>query len=158
MPRSIIRIDPILPGRMNDKILDKILRQATREEIRGAVKDMKAYVSTWKDEDKPKWSIRSKKTARSYETRMTTRDQPFVWVEVGTSKRFRRMSAGFRAKTRPGSLTPRPGSGKAEGFYKTARPGIKARNNLETMAKLRGNAFVTKTQIKINAAVSTLFT
>lgn len=131
------------------------MREATWAEIKTDKKIMNDYTSTWTEP--PKWAIRSKRVARGYQTQLSTQDKKFIWVEHGTKKRFRRMSPDFSAKSTVGSLRARPGSGKALGFYKTPRPGIKARNNLETLAQERTPIFVKKLQLELNANASKLF-
>jgi len=140
---------------MNSKLLDKVIRQALWKEIQTDVKIMREYTSTW--EHKPRWNVRSKRIARGYQVGMFTTDKRFIWVEKGTSVRWRRMSQGWQSKSRRGSLAARPGQGKALGFYKTPRKGIEARDNLETMADTRRVLFVLEVQAAINAASTALF-
>lgn len=142
---------------MDSKLLDKILRQACQAEIKEDLKIMRKYTDNWKPEDKPKWSIRSKRVAMGFETRMSTSSQPFVWVEAGTDKRMRALSPGWQSKTRPHTLETRMGRGKALGLLSRPAPGIKARENLETMAKIRRPIFAKKVQADLNRAALGLF-
>ena len=142
---------------MNEQLLRKILRQATKDEIKEAVKIMRHYTSTW--EHKPTWNIKSKRVSGGYSTQMTSKSRELIYTELGTRKRYRRMSSNprFAPKTTPGSLTPSQGRGYAQGWYRIPKPGLKPRDNIGTMAKLRGPVFVAETQAKINRAAKQLF-
>lgn len=138
-------------------LFEGIIRQSVIEEAKIIRKSLKNYTSKWTRENQPYWSFRIKRTPRDYSVFVGTRDKPFIYVEKGTRRRYRKMSWDFRAKTKPGTMKTSSGAGKATGFYKTPRAGIKARDNLETLAKERRKIFSVKLARKINASATLLY-
>lgn len=82
-----------------------------------------------------------------------TSDKPYIFVAAGTRIRYATMAPGYKPKTPP--MLP-PGSGGGKVAYisrKRPRPGIKARNPQQDIAKRDGPKCAEAIQSRIDAAV-----
>lgn len=85
---------------------------------------------------KPKVQSEIKQDTRRIVTFVYIEDKIYTFLSKGTRVRYATMTKGFVAKTKPGRIASRPGSGGV--FYiskNKPRPGIKARNFDDSIVK-----------------------
>lgn len=129
----VIIIDPIIPRRIvqakvNAYVYEEVQKAIERELT--VIENLFAVgTRTWSSKSKPSWKKRITR-GLSISGWITTGDTPFMYVEVGTRYRLRRMSSDFRPKTTPGVLGSRPGAGGPAGWFRGTglKPGIVGRN------------------------------
>lgn len=146
-----IRLVPIIPTRIIHPawIEGRITstKQVIREESGRHERMFDRFTRTWSVENKPRWDREEVDTRDEFSVTLKTESTPFVFVEKGTSIRYRVMSRDFQPKTRPRIIGSRGGAGRAAGFG--VKPGIEARNIRTEIAKRRAGPL----QKKLTAAL-----
>jgi len=153
-----IQFKAILPEQMRDvEFFIAAMAQEVVSNLEDGEKLFDGATATWKEQ--PKWNIRIKPRKNDLVGRLYTQSHPFTWVELGTKVRWRMMSSDFTAKSEPGSLIARPGSGKATGFFRgqPKRPGIRARDFRVEVARLLQPRFERKVTTRMASEASRLF-
>jgi hypothetical protein len=142
----------IKPSRFNEAAfwyemhaeMDRVGKEVLRDFVRTAL--------YWKE--KPNFQyIKDISAKGTMSVLVGTDDQPYSYVNNGTSVRFATMTSNFRPKTEPGSLVSGRGAGKVAFINKKApRPGIRARKFDEQIQKIWEKKFKTQMEAAANRA------
>lgn len=125
---SAIHEDPATTIR---KLTDEVRKEA--DAIKG---EYRKTTATWSSKNKPNFTVEAKTTSDGgFSITVSTKDTPFVFIDGGTSVRYRVMSSDFSPKTKPGVIGSFLGRGGPRGFG--VRPGIQARRFSEIIAAQR---------------------
>lgn len=121
----------------------------------------------WKAKDRPVWQKLN--TLKQYGrgvpvgdvaysvAAIRTGSKPFLWIEAGTQRRYRRMSTDFVPKTRRGYLGSGAGAGSVKGFSRFSLGGIEAREWRFQIAEMRADKFAKEMGSAIERASKGLF-
>lgn len=140
-----IRLIPVIPNNINRINVEgrvNRVKEEVKEESDRHLRMFGRFTATWSAPNKPKWDQKVEEDSDGYAVVLSTRDTPFVFVEKGTSIRFRAMTRDFQPKTRPRVIGSRQGAGGVAG--KSVRPGITARNIRNEIAERRAGPFTKK--------------
>lgn len=135
----------ILPKKFNEKEVLESFRVAIEDTIEEADKEFFRTYATFRHQ--PTFEQDFDESSSKIEGVTETsgdgdRDNPYPFVERGTSVRFATMTSDFVAKTKPGVLSA--GSGRGDVLYidkRRPRPGIKARNKEKIIVKTMKSRF-----------------
>lgn len=140
----VVILEPIIPERLVRAKIDSEVYSAVTVTIAAELDKMEEMFGlgtrTWSSQNQPAWKKRIGR-GLAISGLITTGSTPFAYVEVGTRYRLRAMTRDFRPKTRPGVLGSGPGAGGAAGWFRRPRPGIKARNFRDIIARKRYKPF-----------------
>lgn len=140
----VVIIEPIVPerlirSRIPERAYDAIV-DAVKDEIQEMEKMFGQGTRTWSSSSQPSWELRVKPGFAVAGT-VTTGDTPFIYVEVGTRYRWRRMTRDFQAKTTPGVLGSGPGRGGVAGWFRRPAKGITGRGFRDIIVAKRAGPF-----------------
>jgi hypothetical protein len=155
MAETRMEITVILPEEMNIPGFIKPLLARGVKEMGIAEAALMGATRTWRRQPVFKRSVGL--NARDFRAAISTSSKPFLWVEQGTRIRWRRLSPNWRSKSKPRSLEALPGAGRPTGFYKRARPGIKARDFRVVVAEIRNPVFAKDMRKLMTFAANSLF-
>lgn len=135
----------IVPKRFNEKEILKSLRTSIEDTVEEADREFYRTYATFRHQ--PDFEQSFDENSRQIEGVTETTgdgdsDNPYPFVERGTSVRYATMTNDFVAKTQPGVLSA--GSGRGEVLYvdkRRPRPGIKARNKEKIVAQTMKSRF-----------------
>lgn len=140
-----IQIIPVIPTQLQRIDVDAAVDRAKKvvdQESEIHERKFDAFTRTWTAPNKPNWRREVKDSGDDYEVILSTTSTPFVFVEKGTSIRYRVMSKNFVPKTKPRVIGSGGGAGYAAGFG--VKPGIQARNIRTEIAERRQPQFARK--------------
>ncbi len=155
----MIRMTPIIPkNRFTAAQLDRIVENTLNQSALACKVDFEVTAQTWNH--RPGFSIDSKPGERI----VGTDDTIYGYVNDGTRphmiypRRARRLAfaSGYRAKTRPGSISSSSGGSSGGTVFARAvhHPGTKARSFTKAIAKKWQQLLPQQMQRAINAEVS----
>jgi hypothetical protein len=100
------------------------------------LKRLEQYVATWNH--KPFFETKGgvHYAGGNISAGVSTDDQVFWWLELGTDTRYAVMTPDFVSKTAPGRVVSQQGQGGFAYLSKNPKPGIEARNVRVTIAAL----------------------
>lgn len=129
----------IAPKKLNKKAIRQVLVDLVEEEIDKADEQFGKTYKTFGNKPTFKKGVKEKRASVEGETLTSgdgSRNNPYPFITKGTSVRYARMTDDFQAKTIPKVIDS--GSGRGGVLYidkRRPRPGIKAREYEETIAK-----------------------
>lgn len=135
----------IVPKKFNKEEILESFRNAVEDTIEEADKEFYRTYATFRHE--PTFEQHFDENSRQISGETVTEgdgdsDNPYPFVERGTSVRYATMTQDFVAKTKPGVISA--GSGRGGVLYvdkRRPRPGIKARKKEKPIAKIMKSRF-----------------
>lgn len=145
----------ILPEEMNPTVIHQAVIKAMKQETEVHERMFNKATATWTH--KPGWKKKFAMTGGDAYSIISTSDKPFIYVERGTRKRWRRMSSDWTSKSKVKRLGSGAGSGKAEGWKRRPYPGIKPRDFRERIVEIRQPRYAVNMAAAFRKGANNLF-
>lgn len=159
MPNTSVNIKlvAIVPEKMNFSPIVAGMKKSVKIEMERQKALLELVSETWKEKDKPVWSIKVEQRPNEVVGTCTTDSTPFVFLELGTKSRKRRMQPGYGKRTRPRHLGSFAGAKEADGWFTRPVLGIPAGHWREEASKNRKDKFPNLVQRGISSLAQRLF-